>query len=245
MGKLIIIFVFLLQGCATAVVTVLGLDTAVVGGATVTTTAATTAEAIDTAKTIGDGVSYLDSGKTLTDHFTSYVSGKDCNTWRKFREDTDYCLEIESPDEADLTHSVAELELNQPVVITIPKLNTRNEIRVFQIIEGIRPVNGLMGPKTTKAYKQYQQGKTWPWAEWNRMPKTEIEVKQFQKENGIQQVGNIGPITIKALIKCFAEKDVYEIFTGEKVKRITGNTCGKTPYSDWPCMEADGCIVVD
>lgn len=102
MGKLIIISVFLLQGCATAVVTVLGLDTAVVGGATVTTTAATTAEVIDTAKTVGDGVSYLDSGKTLTDHFTSYVTGKDCNTWRKFREGTDYCIE--------------EIELNEPVI---------------------------------------------------------------------------------------------------------------------------------
>jgi len=97
-----VMLLILLQGCATAVVTVLGLDTAVVGGATVTTTAATTAEAIDTAKTIGDGVSYLDSGKTLTDHFTSYVSGKDCNIWRKIREGTNYCIE--------------EIELNQPVV---------------------------------------------------------------------------------------------------------------------------------
>jgi len=97
-----VMVLILLQGCATAVVTVLGFDTAVVGGATVASDAAVAAESLDIAKTVGDGVSYLDSGKTLTDRFTSYVTGKDCNTWRKIREGTNYCIE--------------EIELNQPVV---------------------------------------------------------------------------------------------------------------------------------
>jgi len=138
----------LLQGCATGVVTILGLDTAVVGGATVESGVYVAAETIDAAKTVGDGVSYLDSGKTLTDRAMDKITGKDCNTWRKWREGTDYCLEWE----------VEEIELNEPVV---------------------------------------------------------------------------------------EEKSAYEIFTGKKKqKRITGNTCGITEYSDWPCMDAEGCIIV-
>lgn len=31
---------------------------------------------------------------------------------------------------------------------------------------------------------------------------------------------------------------------GSSLERITGNTCGKQEYTDWPCLEADGCIVL-
>lgn len=30
---------------------------------------------------------------------------------------------------------------------------------------------------------------------------------------------------------------------GNTEERITGQTCGKQEYSDWPCLHEDGCIV--
>ena len=30
---------------------------------------------------------------------------------------------------------------------------------------------------------------------------------------------------------------------GSAEERITGNTCGKQEYTDWPCLHEDGCIV--
>ena len=30
---------------------------------------------------------------------------------------------------------------------------------------------------------------------------------------------------------------------GSAEKRITGQTCGKQEYTDWPCLHEDGCIV--
>jgi len=38
------------------------------------------------------------------------------------------------------------------------------------------------------------------------------------------------------------EKTIEEIF---QPKRITGQTCGSRLYSDWPCMEAEGCIILE
>jgi len=31
---------------------------------------------------------------------------------------------------------------------------------------------------------------------------------------------------------------------GSAEKRITGQTCGKQEYTDWPCLHEDGCIVL-
>lgn len=30
---------------------------------------------------------------------------------------------------------------------------------------------------------------------------------------------------------------------GNTEQRITGNTCGRQEYTDWPCLHEDGCIV--
>ena len=30
---------------------------------------------------------------------------------------------------------------------------------------------------------------------------------------------------------------------GNTEERITGNTCGRQEYTDWPCLHEDGCIV--
>lgn len=30
---------------------------------------------------------------------------------------------------------------------------------------------------------------------------------------------------------------------GNTEERITGQTCGKQEYTDWPCLHEDGCIV--
>lgn len=39
------------------------------------------------------------------------------------------------------------------------------------------------------------------------------------------------------------EIDLLEFFTEKEEERFTGFTCGTTEYSDWPCMDAEGCIV--
>jgi len=45
------------------------------------------------------------------------------------------------------------------------------------------------------------------------------------------------------------KKTLKDIFVDEKYKieekRYTGFTCGTTEYSDWPCMEDEGCIVIE
>ena len=42
------------------------------------------------------------------------------------------------------------------------------------------------------------------------------------------------------------ERSVEEIFLNQpRVKRITGQSCGTRMYSDWPCMEAEGCIILE
>jgi len=173
--------VVLLQGCATSIITILGMDTAVVGGAEVTTAAYSTAEAIDTAKTVGDSISYMENGKTLTDHVISKLTGKDCRLFRKIKGEGDYC---------------------EPVEIILPILNTKNKIKVFQIIEGIRPINGNMGPLTRQAYWNYKHGvKTWDVEFYMKFPRNDTQVMQFQKLYGIEQVPNVGPKTINMLIK--------------------------------------------
>ena len=155
-----------------------------------TTAAVEVAQALDVAKTAGDVASVQQTGKTLTDHLISKLTDKDCSLWRKLKGEGAYCEVI------------------------LPILDTTNKIRVFQIIEGIRPVNGRMGPLTRQAYWNYEHGlREWDDDLYDLFPRTEEEVKKYQLENGITpQNGNIGPKTIKSLIKYYStlkgERDV-------------------------------------
>jgi peptidoglycan hydrolase-like protein with peptidoglycan-binding domain len=170
---------FFLQGCTFLVTTFeIGGAAATAGS---TTTAVEVAQALDIAGTAGDAVSIKETGKTLTDHVVSFLTEKDCSLWRKLKGDGAYCE------------------------VYLPKMDTVNRIRIFQIIEGIRPVNGKMGPLTRQAYWNYEHGvREWDQKLYLKFPHTEEEVKAYQKENGITpQNGNIGPKTIKSLIKFY------------------------------------------
>lgn len=177
MGKLVLIFTFLLtQGC-TLIVT-----TFEIGGAAATAEGASTAvevaQALDIAGTAGDVVSVKETGKTLSDHVVSGLTGKDCRMLRKIRGRGDYCE------------------------IPLPNLNTRNKIKVFQIVEGIRPVNGKMGPLTRQAYWNYEhEVKSWDSTVYDKLPKTAPEIIRFQQDNGLEAIGEIGPRTTKLLIE--------------------------------------------
>lgn len=178
-----------LQGC-TLLVSVTGIGTTGAGAAATTTTAMEVAQALDAAKTVGDVASIQQTGKTLTDHIVSTLTDKDCSLWRKLKGDGAYCE------------------------VYLPKMDTVNRIRIFQIIEGIRPVNGKMGPKTRQAYWNYEHGvREWDQSLYKKFPHTKEEVKEYQSENDITPVnGNIGPKTIKSLIKYYStlkgERDV-------------------------------------
>ena len=148
-----------------------------------TTAAVEVAQALDVAKTAGDVASVQQTGKTLTDHLISKLTDKDCSLWRKLKGEGAYCEVI------------------------LPILDTTNKIRVFQIIEGIRPVNGRMGPLTRQAYWNYEHGvREWDDDLYDIFPKNVAEVKEFQEKKGITPVnGNIGPKTIRELIKFYEE----------------------------------------
>ena len=181
MGKLVLLLAVLLtQGC-TLIVT-----TFEIGGAAATAESASTAvevaQALDIAGTAGDVVSVKETGKTLSDHVVSGLTGKDCRLIRKVRGRGDYC---ERP---------------------LPNLNTRNKIKVFQIVEGIRPVNGKMGPLTRQAYWNYEhEVKSWDSKIYDKLPKTAPEIIRLQKDNGLEPIGEIGPRTTRLLIKLFKE----------------------------------------
>lgn len=120
----------------------------------------------------------------------SYLTDKDCRLFRKLSGEGDYC---------------------EPVEIVLPILNTRNKIKVFQVIEGIRPVNGHMGPKTRQAYWNYQHGvRMWNSELYSKFPKNDTEVFAFQKEHNIKQTGVIGPKTTRALIDYYNTIDKSE-----------------------------------
>jgi hypothetical protein len=86
-------------------------------------TAVAVAEAVDTAKTAGDAVSYGTTGKTLTDHALDKITGRDCKLFRVFDRDRRVCQE------------------------RIPELKTSAQIRLFQKSKGI-PETGQIGPLT-------------------------------------------------------------------------------------------------
>lgn len=177
----ILLIVLLMTQSCTLLVT-----TFEIGGAAATAEGASTAvevaQALDIAGTAGDAISVKETGKTLSDHVVSGLTGKDCRLLRKVRGRGDYCE------------------------IPLPNLNTRNKIKVFQIVEGIRPVNGKMGPLTRQAYWNYEhEVKTWNPKIYKKMPKTAPEIIRFQQDNGLEAIGEIGPRTTKLLIKLHQE----------------------------------------
>ena len=56
------------------------------------------AQSPDTAKMAGDGVSYVNTGKTLTDHIISEYTGKDCKTFNVLKEKA-LCEEVNLVDQ--------------------------------------------------------------------------------------------------------------------------------------------------
>ena len=176
----IVLISILLQGCTFLVTTF------EIGGAAATAEGASTAvevaQALDIAGTAGDAVSVKETGKTLSDHVVSGLTGKDCRLLRKIRGRGDYCE------------------------IPLPNLNTRNKIKVFQIVEGIRPVNGRMGPLTRQAYWNYEhEVKFWDSKIYDKLPKTAPEIIRLQQDNGLEAIGEIGPKTTRLLIKMYEE----------------------------------------
>jgi hypothetical protein len=171
-----------------------------IGGAAATAEGASTAvevaQALDIAGTAGDAVSVKETGKTLSDHVVSRLTGKDCRLIRKIRGRGDYCE------------------------IPLPNLNTRNKIKVFQIVEGIRPVNGKMGPLTRQAYWNYEhEVKEWNPTIYKKMPKTAPEIIRLQQDNGLEAIGEIGPRTTRLLIKLHKEiKDGIDKETERSVR---------------------------
>lgn len=42
-----------------------------------------------------------------------------------------------------------------------------------------------------------------------------------------------------------AEEEEEKFKFYEEEKKYTGFTCGTTEYTDWPCLDAKGCIVIE
>jgi hypothetical protein len=85
----LLLHLFLLQGCMQLAVDLLGLGAVAEG----TGTATAIAETIDSAKTAGDVGSYINSGKSLTDHAISKYTGKDCRSLNVL-EEKQICMEV-------------------------------------------------------------------------------------------------------------------------------------------------------
>jgi hypothetical protein len=86
-------------------------------------TAVAVAEAVDTAKTAGDAVSYGTTGKTLTDHALDKITGRDCKLFNVFDRNRRICRE------------------------RMPELKTSAQIRAFQKSKNLEPT-GTIGPLT-------------------------------------------------------------------------------------------------
>jgi hypothetical protein len=99
------------------------------GGAS--TTIVSTFETLDYAKGAADVIVYTETKKTLTDHAISKVLGKDCRLFNVF---------------SDKKVCVAEIKK-----INMPDLSSKEKIIAFQILKGITPATGTIGPKTRLA----------------------------------------------------------------------------------------------
>jgi len=70
-----------------------------------------------------DGVSLVDSGKTMTDHFASMVSKKDCALWRMFRNQR-VCYEREGDkDPYQVNYDIAERQPSEGGISYLPPLH--------------------------------------------------------------------------------------------------------------------------
>jgi len=70
-----------------------------------------------------DGVSLAESGKTMTDHFASMVSKKDCALWRMFRNQR-VCYERERDrDPYQVNYDIAERQPSEGGISYLPPLH--------------------------------------------------------------------------------------------------------------------------
>jgi len=70
-----------------------------------------------------DGVSLAESGKTMTDHFASMVSKKDCALWRMFRNQR-VCYEREGDkDPYQVNYDIAERQPSEGGISYLPPLH--------------------------------------------------------------------------------------------------------------------------
>ena len=103
------------------------------------------AQTIDIIKTAGDIGSASVTGKTLTDHAVSELSGKNCKTLNVI-EDKKLCEEIEAKSQS--------VKVRQ---VMMPDVSTPEKIKAFQKSKNLEQT-GKIGPKTRTALWRIKHG---------------------------------------------------------------------------------------
>ena len=103
------------------------------------------AQTIDIIKTTGDIGSASVTGKTLTDHAISELSGKNCKTLNVI-EDKKLCEEIEAKSQS--------VKVRQ---VMMPDVSTPEKIKAFQKSKNLEQT-GKIGPKTRTALWRIKHG---------------------------------------------------------------------------------------
>ena len=103
------------------------------------------AQTIDIIKTAGDIGSASVTGKTLTDHAISELSGKNCKTLNVI-EDKKLCKEIEAKSQS--------VKVRQ---VMMPDVSTPEKIKAFQKSKNLEQT-GKIGPKTRTALWRIKHG---------------------------------------------------------------------------------------
>ena len=103
------------------------------------------AQTIDIIKTAGDIGSASVTGKTLTDHAISELSGKNCKTLNVI-EDKKICEEIEAKSQS--------VKVRQ---VMMPDVSTPEKIKAFQKSKNLEQT-GKIGPKTRTALWRIKHG---------------------------------------------------------------------------------------
>ncbi len=103
------------------------------------------AQTIDIIKTAGDIGSASVTGKTLTDHAISELSGKNCKTLNVI-EDKKLCEEIEAKSQS--------VKVRQ---VMMPDVSTPEKIKAFQKSKNLEQT-GKIGPKTRTALWRIKHG---------------------------------------------------------------------------------------
>ncbi|CAM8354812.1 MULTISPECIES: peptidoglycan-binding domain-containing protein [Candidatus Methylopumilus] len=103
------------------------------------------AQTIDIIKTAGDIGSASVTGKTLTDHAISELSGKNCKTLNVI-EDKKLCEEIEAKSQS--------VKVRQ---VMMPNVSTPEKIKAFQKSKNLEQT-GKIGPKTRTALWRIKHG---------------------------------------------------------------------------------------